>query len=63
MSIMSVHPAMLTKFRNQISKADEDDLNALSLLEAEGIAGMHKQETDGRPREYWSLVDPTNYTN
>ena len=29
MSIMSVHPAMLTKFRNQISKADEDDLNSL----------------------------------
>ena len=26
---MSVHPAMLTKFRNQISKADEDDLNSL----------------------------------
>ena len=27
---MSVHPALANRFRNQISKADEDDLNALS---------------------------------
>ena len=29
MSIMSVHPAMLNKFRNKIAKVDEDDLNNL----------------------------------
>ena len=29
MSIMSVHPALLTKFRGQIAKADEDDLIGL----------------------------------
>ena len=29
MSIMSVHPALLNRFRQQISAADEDDLNGL----------------------------------
>ena len=29
MSIVSVHPAMINRFRQQISAADEDDINAL----------------------------------
>jgi len=30
MTIMSVHPALLSRFRQQISVADEDDLNTLN---------------------------------